>query len=52
MRIVESEDSTVDAYATALPFYLRNEFVPLNDDDIDSQTRLLFFGLNDISEEA
>lgn len=43
---------TVDAYAAAIPFYLRNEFVPLNDDDIDSQTRLLFFDLSDISEEA
>lgn len=39
---------TVDAYAEAVPFYLRNEFVPLNDDDKDESTRLLFFDLGDI----
>ena len=42
---------TVDAYADAIPFYLKNGFTPLNDDDKDSATRLLFFDLNDIVDE-
>lgn len=42
---------TVDAYADAVPFYLKNGFVPLNDEDADSVTRLLYFDLNDIVEE-
>ena len=41
---------TVDAYAAAVPFYLRNGFVPLNDDDIDEPTRLLYFDLNDLGD--
>lgn len=41
---------TVDAYQDAVPFYLKNGFVPLNDDDKEDFTRLLFFDLNDISE--
>ena len=39
---------TVDAYAAAVPFYMKNGFVPLNDEDVDSATRLLYFDLNDI----
>lgn len=39
---------TVDAYADAVPFYLKNDFIPLNDDDKEESTRLLFFDLNDI----
>ena len=42
---------TVDAYADAIPFYLRNGFVPLNDEDIDEPTRLLYFDLNDLDDE-
>ena len=42
---------TVDAYAAAIPFYLRNGFVPLNDDDINEPTRLLYFDLNDLDED-
>lgn len=42
---------TVDAYRDALPFYYKNHFVPLNDSDKDSHTRLLFFDLNDINED-
>lgn len=42
---------TVDAYRDALPFYYKNLFVPLNNDDQDSHTRLLFFDLNDIADE-
>lgn len=42
---------TVDAYADAVPFYLKNGFVPLNDDDKDDETRLLYFDLNDVSGE-
>ncbi len=41
---------TVDAYTAAMPFYLKNGFVPLNDDDIGQPTRLLFFDLNDITD--
>ena len=42
---------TVDAYAAAIPFYIRNGFVPLNDEDIDEPTRLLYFDLNDLDED-
>lgn len=41
---------TVDAYAPAIPFYEKNGFVPLNDDDIDAPTRLLYFDLKDIAD--
>ncbi len=40
---------TVDAYAAAVPFYQKNGFVPLNDDDLNDPTRLLYYDLNDIS---
>lgn len=36
---------TVDAYRAALPFYHKNGFVPLNNDDEDASTRLLYFDL-------
>ena len=42
---------TVDAYANAIPFYVRNGFVPLNDDDKDEPTRLLYFNLNEVMDE-
>ena len=42
---------TVDAYAAAIPFYFRNGFVPLNEDDINEPTRLLYFDLNDLDED-
>lgn len=42
---------TVDAYSDAVPFYYRNGFVALNDDDKDEKTRLLYFDLNDIDAE-
>lgn len=41
---------TVDAYANAVPFYQKNGFVPLNEDDKDDDTRLLYFDLSDVSE--
>lgn len=41
---------TVDAYKAAVPFYEKNGFVPLNDDDIDAPTRLLYFDLKDIAD--
>lgn len=40
---------TVDAYAAAIPFYLKQHFVPLTPDDEHAPTRLLFFDLNDIA---
>ena len=39
------------SYPAAIPFYLRNGFVPLNDEDADEPTRLLYFGLNDLDED-
>lgn len=41
---------TVDAYADAIPFYLKNGFIPLNEDDVGQATRLLFFDLSDIAD--
>lgn len=41
---------TVDAYADAIPFYLKNGFIPLNEDDAGQATRLLFFDLNAIDD--
>lgn len=35
----------VDAYANAIPFYEKHGFLPLNDDDLNSDTRLLYFDL-------
>lgn len=42
---------TVDAYANAIPFYIRNGFILLNDDDKDEPTRLLYFDLNEVMDE-
>ena len=42
---------TVDAYAEAIPFYLRNGFIPLNEEDADEPTRLLYYDLNDLDED-
>lgn len=39
---------TVDAYLDAIPFYIKNGFVPLNEDDTDDRTRLLYFDLKDL----
>ena len=43
---------TVDAYPDAVPFYERNDFLPLRNDDEpkDMPTQLLFFDLSDIDE--
>ena len=42
------ENKTVDVYAAAVSFYDKNGFIPLNNEDVDSATRLLYFDLNDI----
>ena len=42
---------TVDAYANAVSFYLKNDFAPLTAEDVDSPTRLLYFDLGDIAED-
>lgn len=42
---------TVDAYADAIPFYLKNGFIPLNNEDADSDTRLLYFDLATITDD-
>lgn len=39
---------TVDAYAKAVPFYLKNGFLPLTEEDAASDTRLLYFDLANI----
>lgn len=41
---------TVDAYSEAIPFYLKNGFVPLNEEDMEEPTRLLYFDLNDLDD--
>lgn len=41
---------TVDAYAAAVPFYLKNGFEPLTTDDADAYTRLLYFDLDEVIE--
>lgn len=42
---------TVDAYADAIPFYQKNGFVLLNDEDADADTRLLYFDLETIVDD-
>ena len=39
------------SYPAAIPFYLRNGFVPLNEEDANEPTRLLYFDLNDLDED-
>mgnify|MGYP000710442746 CR=1 FL=1 len=41
---------TVDAYASAVPFYLLNGFAPLTEEDENSETRLLYFDLEEVIE--
>lgn len=41
---------TVDAYAGAIPFYLKNGFAPLTTDDANEHTRLLYFDLDEVIE--
>lgn len=36
---------TVDAYSSAVPFYLSRGFLPLSKDDENAETRLLYFDL-------
>lgn len=36
---------TVDAYAYAIPFYIKNGYQFLNNDDEDSRTRVMYFDL-------
>lgn len=42
---------TVDAYAAAVPFYMKNGFLPLTQEDAESPTRLLYFDLANIAAE-
>ena len=41
---------TVDAYRDAIPFYEKNGFIPLNSDDEDDVTRVLYFDLMDLED--
>jgi GNAT superfamily N-acetyltransferase len=43
---------TVDAYRSAIPFYEKNGFLPLQaDDDTSAPTRLMFFDLADYRKQ-
>ena len=42
---------TIDAYADAVPFYLKNDFLPLTTEDVDAATRLLYFDLGDMMDD-
>ncbi len=39
---------TVDAYAEAIPFYMKNDFAFLSKEDENQRTRLMYFDLSDI----
>ena len=41
---------TVDAYSAAVPFYEKNGFLLLTCEDVKSDTRLLYFDLNDYKD--
>lgn len=41
---------TVDAYSDAVPFYLKNNFLPLSKEADTDYTKLLFFDLEEIEE--
>lgn len=41
---------TVDAYTEALPFYIKNSFIPLNSEPEYDHTKLLFFDLDEIDD--
>ena len=38
---------TVDAYIEAIPFYIKNDFLPLLSNDTDEHTHLFFYDLKD-----
>lgn len=42
---------TVDAYMVAVPFYLKNNFLPLSTENDSDHTKLLFFDLDEIAED-
>ena len=41
---------TVDTYRDAIPFYKKNGFIPLNEDDSDDITCVLYFDLMDLED--
>ena len=41
---------TVDAYIDAIPFYLKQGFLPLSKSDEDAATRLLYFDLESVKD--
>lgn len=43
---------TVDAYNEAVPFYLKNNFLPLSNEADTDYTKLLFFDLDEIADET
>lgn len=49
--LVVSSRLMLNAYTAAIPFYYKNGFVPLNEEDEDEPTRLLYFDLKDLDED-
>lgn len=43
---------TVDAYSGAVPFYLKNGFIPLGKEEKESPTRLMFFDLASLKPQT
>ena len=41
---------TVDAYTNAVPFYLKNNFLPLSEESDTDHTKLLYFDLEEIED--
>ena len=48
--VVEKKTGEHEVISAAVPFYLKNGFVPLTDNDKDDLTRLLYFDLGDIAD--
>lgn len=44
-------DADLNDFILAVPFYIKNGFIPLTTDDGDSATRLLYFDLANIADD-
>ena len=42
---------TVDAYQSAVPFYTKNNFLPLSNKDASSYTRMMYLDLGAMADE-
>ena len=43
---------TVDAYQSAVPFYAKNDFLPLSNRDTSSYTRMMYFDLGTMADDG